>query len=154
MKRFFGVLMMLVAVVVTGCKEGQDCPTTAGCPQGAQCRCDAQGRLLTETRDLNGDGKADELRYVRNAAGAVEQIRQDWNRDGSIERQETFLFDEQGNRVGKEGYQIKCTSAERFTWKCSHEPPCPPPFRDCSKCVNRDELAEFWKRHPPCAEKK
>lgn len=138
----------LIGALLIGCEDGKACPPDAGCPEGASCRCDDAGRVLIQKQDLNADGQLDAVRYKRTAAGSVEIEHTDYADDGSVEREVRYLYDSEGRRTERKGWQKRCDGS-RFAWECTFEAPCPPPFDACSPCVNR-HLLDKGKGLEPC----
>jgi hypothetical protein len=98
-----GFSLALIAFALS-CAKGDACPDDPSCPKGSSCRCE-DGRLFL-----------------------VEQ-----QRDGTTVRQITYRYDDEGRRLGQEGWQLRCDGS-KFTWTCSHEVPCAAPYDACTSC--------------------
>jgi len=96
----------LAILLAAGCgsrcqREPARC--TEGCPQGAYCQCDAQGRVAVESYDHEDDGTVDLIRWRRyDARDRCVRVDDDEDADGRVDLRTSHSYDAAGRLVAEE----------------------------------------------------
>jgi len=147
--RAFFFASTFAVTALAGCEKGEPCPASVSCTEGAECRCDGQGRLAFERRDLNGDKVIDRLRFIRDEQGRVTTELSDFSDNDSVDRRQEYRYDANGNRLGRKGWTARCDKT-KFHWECTFETPCPAPYDKCSTCLNTYQIEQADGSFKPC----